>query len=265
MYALAEIEEKAAAKYLMSALEDKNPRVRTAAAFNLCRMDYGEARDEIVRIMREDPVKHTRQSMAGYLGSMKSAPACDALIQVLSTDDERAVDLAIQSLGNLKCEDAVMPLSDLLESDPQLESNPQKINLIVRSLTEIGGSEAKAVFRDLFGKPESGFFIKAEAAVALAELGDPVGIPYLRNEGSTYPGMALRLARAGDYGAVPILIKKVTEKKWPEGRYTYGKALEELTGKKYGWDSRRWKRWWEKNKDELLQDTLSGNVHKGGN
>ena len=257
VYALAKIEKEDAAQYLMAALEDKNPRVKAAAAFNLCQIDYGEAQDEIVKIMLEDPIKQTRRSMTSYLGFMKSAPACDALMPMLSTDDEHTVDAAIRSLGNLECDEAVMPLSELLKS------NPKKAQRIVRSLIQIGGPKAIGVFSDLFESTKSGSLMKAEAAVALAELGDPTGIPYLRDGKIINADQALRLARMGDYGAVPKLIT-MTEGDWPETNYVYGKALEELTRKKYGWDSRLWKRWWEKNKDELLQDMLSGNIPKGG-
>jgi HEAT repeat protein len=257
IFALAEIEEKNAAPYLLAALEDKNPRVMGAAAISLCRMDYGEAQDEIVRIMLEDPVKHTRRSMIAYLGLMKSAPACDALIQVLSTDDEKAVDAAINSLGRLQCEEAVAPLAELLKS------NPEKAPLMVRYITDIGGPEAIAVFRDLFSTTRPGSIMKTEAALALAKLGDPMGIPYLRDGRIINGDQAVRLAEAGDYGAVPTLIRH-TETRWPQDKYTYGKALEELSGKNYGWDTRLWKRWWAKNKDALLQDMLSGNVHRGG-
>jgi HEAT repeat protein len=257
VYALAEIEKKDAAPYLMAALEDQNPRVRTAAAYQLCKMDYGEARDKIVNIMLEDPIKHTRQTMASYLGLMKSAPACDALIPLLSSDDRRTVDVVIGSLGNLGCREAVAPLTELLRS------NPEKAQNIVPTLIQIGGPDATALFKDLFDNKKAGSAMKADAAVALAELGDPSGIPYLRSQESLPSNVALKLAKAGDYGAVPKLIK-LTETRWPQDKYIYGKALEELTGKNYGWDTRLWKRWWEKNKDKLLQDMLSGNVSKGG-
>jgi HEAT repeat protein len=257
--ALAEIEGKAAGQYLMTALDDRNPRVKTIAAYHLCRLDYAEAQEKIVRMMLEDPVKHTRLSMASSLGSMKSAPACDALMPMLSASDKRSLEIAIHSLGELRCEEAVGPLYALLKS------NPKQAQQIVRSLVQIGGPEAIAAFRNLYEEAIPGSAMKAEAAAALAELGDPTGIPYLRNGNIPNSDIAIRLARAGDYGAVSTLIKMTEKERWPPDRYTYGKVLEELTGKRYGWDTRRWKRWWTKNKDELLQEMLSGNVYKGGN
>jgi hypothetical protein len=127
----------------------------------------------------------------------------------------------------------------------------------------------------MFAEPLGSVDRKIEIALALAELRDDTGIPYLRkhmnrvvkeispNQRNQAYSVATRLARAGDYSAVPALIK-LTDGKYPPNNYRYGKTLEKLTGKKYGWDTKRWTKWWEKNKDELLQTTLAGNVDDGG-
>ena len=89
VHALAAVEGQTAAPYLMKALKDQNPRVSDAAAYQLCySLDYGEAQGEIVRLMFESRVKNTRRSMATYLGRLRSAPACDALLEALSDDDQ---------------------------------------------------------------------------------------------------------------------------------------------------------------------------------
>ena len=193
-----------------------------------------------------------------YLRYMKSAPACEALIQMLSDKDERLVESTILSLGELQCEEAVAPLLELL-----LEADPEKFFHIIGALSQIGGPEAKAALTKLFDNAEPDTVLKTEAAVALAEMGNPTGIPYLREGPIGDTNIAMRLAKAGEYSAVPVLIK-LTNGRWPATNYKYGKILEELTGKNYGWDTRKWEKWWEKNKDELLQTMLAGNVHKGG-
>jgi len=265
--ALAAIEDRSAGPNLMKALEDPNPRVKTAAALGLCKMDYTEAQDEIVEIMAEDSIKHTRWAVAMYLQYMKSAPACEALIQMLADKDEKLVESTIRSLGELQCEEAVAPLVELL-----LEADPEKFFRIIGALSQIGGPEARAALTKLFDNAEPNTVLKTEAAVALAELGDPHGIPYLRErlkeemekpKANMTIHFVTRLARAGEYSTVPALIR-LTNGNWPASNYKYGKILEELTGKKYGWDHKKWTQWWEENEGELLQTTLAGNVSKGG-
>jgi len=257
VFALTPIAGKTAGPNLMKALKDRNPRVKTAAALGLCQMDFAEAQDEVVKIMQEDPIKHTRRAVAMYLRYMKSAPACEALVQTLSDEDEGLVGHAIYSLRELECEDAVMPL---LES---LKANPGRAPHIFPVLARIGNAEAETALKELFHNAAAGSRNKTNTAVALAEMGDPTGIPYLREGPIGDTNTAVRLARAGEYSAVPALLPML-QKGYPANRYFYGKVLEELTGKKYGWDSKKWKKWWEKNKEELLQTTLAGNVRKGG-
>ena len=153
--------------------------------------------------------------------------------------------------------DAVTPL---LES---LTTNPERAVQVFPLLAKIGTDEAGLGLRELFHNAPAGSLSKALTAVALAEMGDPTGIPYLREGPITDTSVAIRLARAGEYSAAPALISTL-KKQMPQGAYSYGKILEELTGKKYGWDSRKWEKGWVKNKDELLRDMLAGNVHKGG-
>ncbi len=269
VHALGAIMEKDAGPYLMEALNDPNPLVHTAAAYQLCRLDYTEAQEEIVRMMLESPIRSTRQTVTAHLGMMKSAPACDALISVLTSDDTRVVERAIYSLGNLQCKDSVELLMNIRGDVGQMRLTR------IYALRNIGGPRATAALRDMFADDERVRGVKLEAALALAELGDLTGIPFLREyvekrtqrlrlvKNSADRNTVIRLARAGEYVAVPALIE-LTKGRWPATNYRYGKMLEELTGRKYGWDSKKWTRWWEKNKDELLQDMLAGNVYKGG-
>jgi HEAT repeat protein len=273
--ALAPIAGKTAGPNLMKALKDPNPRVKTTAALGLCQMDFAEARDEIVKIMQEDSIKSTRRAFAVYLRYLKSAPACDALVQMLSDKDERLVCDAIYSLGELQCEDAVMPLLDSLKANPRrgphiflkslksLKANPGRAPHIFPALARIGNAEAEKALKELFHNTAAGSENKTNAAIALAEMGDPTGIPYLREGPITNINVAMRMARAGEYSAVPTLLPKLQQGN-PANRYFYGKVLEELTGKNYGWDYKKWKKWWEKNKDELLEASPKTMARTGG-
>ncbi|RJP65883.1 MAG: hypothetical protein C4532_16785 [Candidatus Abyssobacteria bacterium SURF_17] len=293
--ALAEIEGKDAGPRIMPLLDDENPRVRVAAALSLGRMDYGEAADKIAMMMFQDPVDYVRRQAAISLRYLKSSPACDALIQALEDDDSRLVENVVYSLGELRCEAAVGPLVDGLRTHlhvaqalkearrrgqehplrpkyghgkveiPELGFSARYIAAmypsILATLVKIDSPAVKQALRQLFTDFDRFPQLKLQAAIALAELGDATGIPYIRERlaedaSQQKPGWemrehAMRLAKAGEYSAVPLLIPYLDEG-WPEERYMYGQILEELTGKKYGWDSKRWRKWWEKNKDELL-------------
>jgi len=312
MHALGRIEEEDAAPYLMEALRDENPRVSSAAAFQLCLMDYGEARDEIVRIMSESGAKHTRRSFVRYLRHLKSNPACDTLVELLNDDDQWTASSAVVALGNVRCETATDSL--LAELDKAMaitkeiqllmtekktaregeiananragkSSHERKQELVslakeasmkvmvVSALKQIGGDEVKQAFRDFLADCPVDHYIKTEVAVALVEMGDDTGVPYLREHlpekvtederGWRARNYATRLAKAGDYSGVPLLISWL-DIGYPEQRYRRGENLTELTGKNYGWDSRRWRKWWEKNKDELLQTSPKTMAKTGG-
>ncbi|MBI5118043.1 HEAT repeat domain-containing protein [Candidatus Poribacteria bacterium] len=268
--ALGAVKDKEAGAYLVEALKDRNPRVSSTAAIELCRLDYGEAQPEIVRMMFENPVKHTRETIAHWLGMMKSAPACDALITALSDENPRLVESAIASLGELRCEDAVRPLLTIYYDSSFWNKpgfNPSNRASVFAALKKIGNAEVKKEFQELFAQPDLDPATKMEIAVSLVEIGDTESLPYLRErmakeiarERQNYQAReyAIRLAKAGDYSGVPVLIPWI-EGGFPGERYRYGKVLEELTGKKYGWDSKKWEKWWEANQTALLETVPEG-------
>ncbi|MBI4830334.1 MAG: HEAT repeat domain-containing protein [Candidatus Lindowbacteria bacterium] len=241
--ALGAVKDKEAAPYLVEALKDRNPRVSSTAAIELCRLDYGEAQPEIVRMMFENPVKHTRETIARSLGMMKSARACDALITALSDENPRLVESAIYSLGELRCEDAAKPLLTIYDDSTFWNRpgfNPSNRVNVFAALKKIGNDGVKEEFQELFACPNLDAATKMEIAVSLVEMGETTSVPYLRErmakessrDRQNYVAReyAKRLAKAGDYSGVPVLISWL-EGGSPEGRYRCGKALEELTEK----------------------------------
>jgi HEAT repeat protein len=258
---------KDAGPYLMSALLDKTPWVQSVAVRELCKLDHTEAREEVIRLMFESPVDYVRYGAASDLGYMKSAPACGELMNVLHSDDNKVVHSAISSLGNLKCEDSLDTLIAMLGT-----RNWNDIALYP-AIRKIAGPRAKEIFTTMFAEGDPGSRAKIESAIALAEMGDAAGIPYMREllerEVHKEPGKSYvwnqdvrRLAAAGEIATVPVLIKYMNDTR-PRDSYRHGKRLEILTGKNYGWDIAKWQKWWEKNKDELMKDMLSGNVPDG--
>ena len=129
---------------MIKALKDKNPRVHSAAVHQLCQLDYTEAQEEIVLMMLESPIKHTRQVAVANLGLMKSAPACDELIGMLSSDDERIVNNAVYSLANLRCEDSLEAVINMLDEDAT------NTLTMTRTLKSIGGPDAEETLKKMF-------------------------------------------------------------------------------------------------------------------
>ncbi len=253
--ALAAVQGEDAAKYLMPLLKDPNPQVCSVALSRLCLFDYGDAQPEIVELMLNHRVDYVRRNAAGLLGQMKSRPACEALIQALADEDKQTADYAAMSLGTLGCEDAVQPLVQLVSQDP-LRHIPA-----ITAISNIGSPEAENALKELFSKHETPVAVKAQIAFVLAKAGDEEAHKFLREQADRFlkkePSIfkthgVLMLAEMKDYLAVPMLIASLDDR---AQRYRYGQALTELTGKHYGWDKKRWQKWWDKNKSELLPST----------
>jgi HEAT repeat protein len=141
-------------------------------------------------------------------------PALDALIEALKDKDEFVRKYAAEALGIIGDEAAVEPLIDALKD----EYAPVREN---------------AVFSlDLIGDPD------AVDGLIIALKDD---IPLIKSSA------ARTLGKMGDHRAIEPLIDALLDPSYSV-KSSASAALNTLTGKDYGHDKRKWKRWWEKNK-----------------
>jgi HEAT repeat protein len=256
--AITDLVQQDAAEYLIPLLDDENPRVCSMAASRLCSLNHGEAQPRIVRLMQEHPLAYVREGIAKSMGNMTGTPPCSPLIQVLFDENARVSERAAESLGKLRCEEAAQPLLQVIHE------NPARHRKAIEALGRIRSAEARRHLQELFSQPDLAPVLKLETGFALAESGDLPARQYLREELARLSRQhsnpflrdyVVRFARMGDYSTVPLLISYLEDRSQTyhySQRNHYGQILTELTGKHYGWDAKRWTKWWEKNNEELL-------------
>lgn len=214
VYALSKIAHPAAFETLMKALEDPNVYSRAHAAWGLGFI--GDERAVPALIARLDDYD-IRNALIGALVKI-GKPAVEPLIQSLFHRSNRRYDVfsrrgrAIEALGEIKDERAVLPLIQIMESG---KGDPIK------------------------------------AARALGEIGDPRALIPLCNllkvvHESQLPDVVRILGELKDMQAVELLIQLLLhEKSSVSGEAS--SSLYKITGKRFI-GHKRWLEWWEKEK-----------------
>jgi len=128
----------------------------------------------------------------------------------------RVLSAAAWAMGELKDKRAVPTLTQILE-------NRGAVKEAARALVKLGSSPVSQLMAILRGA-KSGVSSRTEAAVALGEI--------------------------KDIRSVPPLIATLADKD-QSVRKAAGKALESITGQKFGDDRDQWRAWWTKNRQRL--------------
>jgi HEAT repeat protein len=111
-----------------------------------------------------------------------------ALEDGLSSKEPGVRQACVHSLGQLRAESAVRPISKLIRG----ERNYMVRSACCGALGRIGGGDAMGVLRQIGKTPDEPELVKAEAALALARNGDRAGMPYLEAcFGSSAPQLQL--------------------------------------------------------------------------
>jgi HEAT repeat protein len=128
-----------------------------------------------------DAVADVRRAAVGALGMLGSGEvephrgqlAADALIQSLSDSDWTVREEAAATLGKLRLDKSAKALLRLLD-DPYWQVRLKS----VRALGRLRASSAISPIGRLLDRQQISN-LRKEAAIALGEIGDPAGLPYL--------------------------------------------------------------------------------------
>jgi len=106
---------------------------------------------------------------------------------------------------------------------------------------------------DILKRRPIDYWHHAYACEALARIGSPDAIPVLRDclaakEFYALPSAFRTLIALGDREAIPLAIARVTPEIKNENFLV--RELERVTGKSYGYDQARWKKWWSSAKGQ---------------
>ncbi len=191
--------DQKAGPYLVKALSDETGAVRSSAVDGLCQLVYKQATGNISELLLKDKDVLVRQQAASSLSYMLDASAGPALIKALKDSSNSVRYAAANTLGSMKyapAEDALMGLLSeplmrrvAISALGQLQSvnassaifhylsDADKYTRLeaVRALGAIGDkSSAKEIEKHL-GKTEEPS-VRVEAALALAKMGSPAGL-----------------------------------------------------------------------------------------
>jgi HEAT repeat protein len=172
--ALAELGDETSAETLMAHLDDREPEIRIQCARGLGRIRWTPAIDEIVtRFSGETPWVRTRfaDTLVGY-GPKATWPLV-AYIRINHRFDHEGPALALRTIAQIRDDQAVRPLIDLLEQNLDLEVELAAIE----TLGYLGSPESLPALESRLRS--SRWELRAKSARALGGLGDPAAIPHL--------------------------------------------------------------------------------------
>lgn len=166
--ALAEMGDGPTADVLMEHLSDREPEIRIQAARGLGRMRWTPAIDAIAaRLGKENAWVASRfaDTLTGF-GRRATLPLL-AYIRVNHLFDFRGPALAIRTLGSIGDDEAVRPLTELLDDavDPEI---------YIATVEALGELRSPAALERIRAAATSDDWrIRAKAATAMANIGDP--------------------------------------------------------------------------------------------
>jgi hypothetical protein len=121
-----------------------------------------------------DPDPTVRSVAARYLGKLGATQAIPALLRLLRANNPRVRSAGAKALGRLHASEAVPELIELAENDP--DRAPQ--THAVGALGEIGDARAVPALLGLLNSPD--WLVRAGAARTLGSCGDAMAIDQLR-------------------------------------------------------------------------------------
>lgn len=172
--ALAELGDESSVRLLMDHIDDKDPEVRVQAARGLGRMQWTPAIDSIVdRFGVEEPWVRSRFADTLISFGGKATWPLAAYIKVNHRHEVAGAVEALETLAAIGDEEAVTPILEILQQSP----DPEIAITAIESLGLLGGS---LVARPLeIASNSDDWRVRAKAATALGEIGDPSSRPAL--------------------------------------------------------------------------------------
>lgn len=172
--ALAEVGDETSAESLMAHLDDREPEIRIQCARGLGRIRWTPAIDEIVtRFSGETPWVRTRfaDTLIGY-GTKATWPLL-AYVRINHRFDHEGPALALRTIAQIRDDQAVRPLMELLDQNLDLEVELAAIE----ALGYLASPEPRPALESRL--ESSTWEIRAKSARALGGLGDSGAIPHL--------------------------------------------------------------------------------------
>lgn len=237
IWMMARLGEMRAMPHLTSALEDKDPRVRAAAARALAQFPPDAATIKSLIKALEDPEAEVRLSAALALGGLGDRAAILPLAARLSDRDQRVSQAAAESLARLGDQRATKLLTDSLK-DPDWRVRARAAAALAGAPAADSAEIMAALAQALNDKDPVVRFYAKEALVARGAASVPYLIQVLRaGRESAREGAARALARIGP-PSVPELIAILKDKAsapelkvacaWALGQIRDARAIEPL-------------------------------------
>ncbi|MBI2192361.1 MAG: HEAT repeat domain-containing protein [Planctomycetes bacterium] len=253
------------------------PEERDRLQSNSDRVVTSQKVEEIFSRMRRAKA-FERDALLQQLLEVQSPQAGHYVLKHLNEESPALREAAIVALGRLKEKSAVSALARRAMEDPEKEVRRQA----GAALGQIGGNEGlSALVPFLLDKDK---IKRIRAARALGEMGDPRAIPsliqalyvkvrtvsetdpFLKDEDEESPKVKVTEGGQVITTAGPQVQKvpggqtiNLTTKE-SKGELTYEtnasalEALKKITGQDFDYDKDQWRAWWDKHRDDLLDD-----------
>jgi HEAT repeat protein len=174
--ALGEISDAGAAKVLVQALKDPVPEVRAVAAAALGRMPSPKLAPFLSKLI-DDPHRTVRWEAVRALGECREPSVVAALTPLLRCGDEDLEFAALEAVGRLGDASVVPQLATMLEPLVEDPEASVRVMRIVDSFKRLKDGRAVLPLVELLGHRNDR--IRARAAEALGQIGDPSAVPLL--------------------------------------------------------------------------------------
>lgn len=257
------LNDSSAINHLFAALEDKSIYVCISAAESLNKIaPYWSSSEEakktvpkfITALMNKDDL-NVRRKAATILGIIKDCDAVEPLISALKVSDNNLMVTEItNALGNINDSCAVIPLISALSYKNWEYSEPVRVSA-ANALGSIKDDRAVEPLITALDDQCSG--VVRAAAFALGQINDSRSVEPLIAKLNTFDDMtkeaaARALGNTKDKRAIVALILMLEK-----GKYIYPskkvavEMLKKMTGQDFGYDQKKWMKWWENHKNTL--------------
>ncbi len=232
--------------FIVKSLQDNAVNVRKTAAEALGKIGDKRAFEPLIGALKDNSAD-VRDQAAWALAHIRNKKAIKSLIGALNDSDANVRGSAALALGYLGDDQALEPLTRALrdhDTDVRIWA--------AAALGELGDKRAtEPLIKTLKDENED---VRGEAAGALGQLRDKRAtkalIKALQDQEDLVRDIAAwALGEICDKRAIKPLIEILRDKD-EEVRSTAAKALSEITKQDFGEDYEKWKKWYEKNKDE---------------
>lgn len=189
------------------------------------------------------------------LGLLREESAVPTLLDALRHEDNNVRFFAARSLGEIGNQRAVSALTNIWVNDAYVLVRQ---NAAI-ALGRLQCNTVKPVLLALVEGKDPAYthnqYWQFYAAVALAYLNDSVGLDIIKQvandkDSPNNLNSAEELVRLKQKSGVDVLIGMIDNQNMCTRRRAL-KALRRATGQNFGMDTKDWKKWWEKNKDDF--------------